>query len=51
MDDQAQEDPRLRDWLTPEQEDNLSYLTPSRPSELRGLSDEELSRLRSSPSS
>jgi hypothetical protein len=39
------EDPRLRDLLTPEQEDDLSYLTPSKPSELRGLSDDELSRL------
>jgi hypothetical protein len=38
-------DPTLRERLTPEGEDDLSYLTPSKPSELRSLSDEELSRL------
>jgi hypothetical protein len=45
MTDQPQEDPTLRERLTAEREDDLSYLTPSKPSELRGLSDDELFRL------
>jgi hypothetical protein len=45
MEDQPQEELTLRERLTAEREDDPSYLTPSKPSELRGLSDEELSRL------
>jgi hypothetical protein len=43
--DQPQEDPTLRERLTAEREDDLSYLMPSKPSELRSLPDDELFRL------
>lgn len=35
----------FREHLTPEREDDLSFARPGKPSELRTLSDEELSRL------
>jgi hypothetical protein len=35
----------IRGRLAPEQEDDPSFLTPSKPSELRALPDEELYRL------